>query len=74
MNSRLNKGSTFYFSLIFPISEESSIDSEFNMLGVNTSDLPKIEGHVLLVEDNAANQLVASKFLNNWGATLAIYL
>ncbi|PWL30283.1 PAS domain S-box protein [uncultured Roseivirga sp.] len=72
VNSKLNKGSTFYFSLIFPISEESSIDSEFNMLGVNTSDLPKIEGHVLLVEDNAANQLVASKFLNNWGVEVDI--
>lgn len=72
VDSKIGKGSTFYFSLSFPYIENAettaSIGTSYNTL----SDLSSFGLKVLLVEDNQANQIVATKFLNNWGVTVDI--
>jgi signal transduction histidine kinase/ligand-binding sensor domain-containing protein/CheY-like chemotaxis protein len=58
-------GSHFYFDYAFGISESAKTNE--------TDKIQKKEQifkglKILIVEDNAINQLVASKFLNKWGA------
>ena len=75
VESKLDVGSTFSFSLKFPIDENQTVESDFRQTGrVAMAELPKLSAHILLVEDNNANQIVATKFLNNWGmdVTLAV--
>ncbi len=65
-----DEGSTFWFRLPLEISSEQSIaqphDEELELKG-------KLSGHVLLVEDNPINQMIAQKMLEKIGleSTLA---
>ena len=56
-----------YFSEIFKI-EKPPTTSEI----INTENNPQFIGHVLLVEDNHVNQIVAGQILKNFGLTCDI--
>jgi signal transduction histidine kinase len=62
VNSTLNKGSDFFFTIKFPIYKKvqqlSNIEQERNKL---------VDKKILLAEDNPVNMLVAKKVLQKWG-------
>jgi signal transduction histidine kinase/CheY-like chemotaxis protein len=69
--SEEGKGSTFYFIQIF----EKSIKEVGVQLAEalpDEADKPLCGVHVLLVEDNMMNVLVARKYLERWGATIDV--
>lgn len=73
VESELGKGATFSFDLTLTVSknQENNISSGLNF----SSQLESLEEEnikILLVEDNKANQLVARKFLTNWGIKVDI--
>lgn len=69
VKSQVNVGSTFYFDLAY---EEASESAEQILPQYSTED-PNLSGyHILLVEDNVMNQLVAKRFLLKWGAEVTI--
>jgi CheY-like chemotaxis protein len=65
-------GSEFYFIQTFPISKVGATEA------VQQSDLPHEDSkplsniHILLVEDNEMNILVAKTFLERWGAEVTV--
>ncbi len=65
VESTLGKGSRFFFTLAM----KKSIKKEAYLLNSPAESLYTPLPHVklLLVEDNATNQLIARKFLNKWG-------
>ncbi len=70
VDSAPGEGSTFWFILPLAISAEQSLQQ----LHEQEAELPgKLSGHVLLVEDNPINQMVAQKMLEKIGieSTLA---
>ncbi len=65
-------GSTFSFTAIFKLAKAEDLEDK-----VNTLSIPKIEdmnrsAHLLLVEDNNINQIIADELLKNVGYTLDI--
>ena len=67
VKTQIGLGTMFYFTLIFPLPEQSSSDR----LVPETQDLATTEGlKVLLVEDNPFNLLVAIDTLKDWNATI----
>ncbi len=73
IESTLGNGSTFFFSCIFNITSEDSLkDSEkcTTLCPVPIDSL--IHGHLLLVEDNEINQLIAEELLKSAGYSLEI--
>ncbi len=75
VESELNKGSTFFCTAIFSLAEKNSLTlnntQEQSSLGAQSS-LPFQTGHLLLVEDNEINQLVAQEILQSAQYTLDI--
>lgn len=67
VQSELGSGSKFSFTLRFPIDENPEVESGSNAANRGIVDLAKLSGRILLVEDNKLNQIVATKFLENWG-------
>ena len=66
--SDLGQGSTFRFSIPFPLATEQSSGTHKRH---ETIDGKPLEGvRILLTEDDPINQLVASKLLERWGADL----
>jgi len=69
VNSQPDQGATFWFTINIDVSNESSNQSATN----NTSELSKhptlLQGNILLVEDNAVNQIVAKAILEKFGLT-----
>ncbi|WP_436516483.1 ATP-binding protein [Ekhidna sp. To15] len=63
--SEEGKGTTFYFSVAFGISETKS---ERKKKAKNVKS--QLDLHVLLVEDNRANQEIAKGFLTRWGISV----
>lgn len=63
--SEAGKGTTFYFSLPMGASEKKSVRKKKTKQSKSDLDL-----HVLLVEDNRANQEIAKGFLTRWGITV----
>lgn len=62
VSSIVGKGSKFYFTLEFDISEKEEISSKETFDNIND-----FEGKtVLLVEDNPVNVMIESKFLTKW--------
>ena len=62
LNSSAGKGSTFWVKFNFPISNKSSKTDE-----ALPDEYHPIALHVLLVEDNKVNQIVARKLLQKYG-------
>lgn len=72
VKSTPGKGTSFYFELALPVTQVSSntnVRAVGSELGT-TDEEPEMK--ILLVEDNPTNQLVASKFLKNWGMEVSI--
>lgn len=65
VSSVAGKGSTFAFDLI----AEESLVTENVSEKTTLADFSKRKIHVLLVEDNRVNQVVAGNFLKKWGIT-----
>ncbi len=69
--SQYGKGSSFYCTAKFPLAENSLQDGE---RALNLEDLTWLKqdcaGHILLVEDNDINQLVAQELLQSMGYTV----
>lgn len=72
VSSRLGKGSVFSFELTLPISHDFIENLQGRISDSGLSSLASLGIRVLLVEDNPTNQLVANKFLTNWGLTVDI--
>lgn len=69
LESELGKGANFYFTLTLPKAKApNQVENEKQTQ--NVEDLAGI--HILLVEDNEINQLVASQFLMRWNATVDV--
>jgi signal transduction histidine kinase len=71
IKSELGKGSNFFFSQTFPRTatalKQNKIESPDMSDGKPFSGL-----HILLVEDNPMNVMVAASFLKRWGATVDV--
>ncbi len=69
VNSRLNEGSTFVFTLTYPIGKAKEVvaeNEEPNILGVHKGL------RILLAEDNSINQFLVKKIVAQWGFSLDI--
>jgi PAS domain S-box-containing protein len=64
VESELGKGSEFSFDLYFEEGDEMQLDDSKSSAYNIVDNLEEL--HILLVEDNKINQLVASKFLKQW--------
>lgn len=67
VKSEVNKGSTFYFDLTLSCS--TAADQLPALSGDELFDLTGV--HILVVEDNPVNQLVAGEFLTGWNAKVS---
>ena len=63
VESEIDKGSTFYFDLVFEVAPQQKF-SVIEIDGIK-NDL-SASRKILLVEDNHINKIVATKFLNKW--------
>ena len=66
--SEEGKGSTFYFSQTFQKGSVIKQQQKKKNEDTRDADKPFSGVHILLVEDNAMNVLVAQNFLQRWGA------
>lgn len=66
VESKVNKGTTFHFHLPLEASKMKQDKKARNIADA------KLDLHVLLVEDNLANQEIAKGFLNRWGVKVDI--
>ncbi|MFA4871196.1 MAG: ATP-binding protein [Pedobacter sp.] len=71
--STVGKGSTFYFVQTFEKSHKTLEHKKQELLPTE-SDKPLSGIHILLVEDNLMNVLVAQRYLERWGATIEVAL
>jgi len=67
LESELGKGSTFFFDLVMPIGQQKAIKKGIDPNTPVPSDVQFDGNHILLVEDNKINVMVAMKFLKKWG-------
>ncbi len=76
VESEVGKGSMFYFSAIFQVVSEDLQIAELDVAKHEPNTKPIKEGlrigHVLLVEDNQINQLIAEELLKGVGYTVDI--
>lgn len=69
LESEPDKGSTFTVSITVPITIGTpTIENKSAM----NNEFPLNDCSILLVEDNAVNVKIATKFLNKWGAEVAL--
>ncbi len=71
VDSIVNEGSTFTFTAIFPLAQQEESSATLPHGNPETQDAPCV-GHLLLVEDNQINQLIAEELLTSAGYTLDI--
>ena len=70
VESKLGKGSKFFFSLDLELGKEDEIDDK---LEYKKNDPEMLKGYsILLVEDSEFNQDVGRRILENWGAEVII--
>ncbi|MDZ4839428.1 MAG: PAS domain S-box protein [Bacteroidota bacterium] len=68
VNSQLNTGSTFHFTLKFKTSKLTK-DQSLSKLNSEAVEIDNLKGvNILIAEDNKINQMVVSKFLDRWQA------
>ena len=72
VKSKVNEGSTFSFVLKVPYKEQSENQVDLGGNYESQKDINSLNIHVLLVEDNQANQFVATKFLEKWGVKVSL--
>lgn len=61
VESEVDKGSTFHFTIVVPIDETAIVDKSTNIL-------PSLDGKtVLIVDDNKVNRFILTKQLESWG-------
>ncbi len=73
VESALNEGTTFFFSVTFPLASEEDIQQMNDKeISEKTLDEVPIQGHLLLAEDNEINQIVAQEILLSAGFTVDI--
>lgn len=73
LRSEQEKGSTFYFEIIFPKTSPKIIEQNISRTTAPSEESKPLTGmSILLVEDNEVNVLVAKTFLNKWGATIDV--
>ncbi|UZR93042.1 ATP-binding protein [Chondrinema litorale] len=70
VKSKLGKGTTFTFNLIFEIGKGKIIEENKASAQMNDTNLKGI--NILLVEDNKMNHLVAQQFIKKWEAKMEI--
>lgn len=70
LQSELNKGSKFSFSITLPFAETNDDESELVIDNSKIYDLSKL--NILLVEDNEFNSIIASTFLKKWNANVEL--
>jgi CheY-like chemotaxis protein/HPt (histidine-containing phosphotransfer) domain-containing protein len=70
VESTPESGSRFYFEIELPVAEKSSLVASVYQPDLDNLAISNI--HILLVEDNKVNQIVAEKFLNKWGVGVSI--
>ncbi len=64
------QGSTFYFTAVFELTDEKSIEQ--NTTAVTEHEETIHSEHILLVEDNSINQIIAEELLQSIGYTIDI--
>ncbi|WP_019894755.1 PAS domain-containing protein [Hydrogenovibrio halophilus] len=69
IDSRLNQGSDFYFDLPIPLCHTGQFPEKAAPAEPDRVSGSKLNGHILLVEDNAINQEVAANMLEQSGLT-----
>ncbi len=72
VKSELNKGTTFTFTAQFPIDSNVSNYQEQDLPLEESKIVTSSKGHLLLVEDNDINQIVATEILHAAGYTLDV--
>jgi len=68
VESQPAKGSVFSFEITFPKHKEEKFVTRYRKTAIPEKIQPAIrsDAKILLVEDNAVNRLVATRFLNQW--------
>jgi len=65
VDSEEGKGACFWIEIAFEIPDEKIVPSQVEKQKIELAD--ELEGHVLLVEDNPINQMIAKKMLEKIG-------
>jgi len=68
IKSKSGEGSTFFFDLWLPISQQEEQRQNFRTSDNDTNEKPLKGYKILVVEDNEINKLITQKFLTKWGA------
>lgn len=71
VTSQPDKGTTFWFTLNLDINNATEKEGQQNVAKLTQKQTP-LSGNILLVEDNAVNQMVAQAILNKFGLTAEI--
>ncbi len=71
VESIVNQGSSFIFTVTFPLAQESIVEEKNDILEMPIMTEHK-DAHLLLVEDNLINQLIAEELLKKGNYTLDI--
>lgn len=73
LESEQGKGSIFYYTLQYPIVKNATVVKVPIIDSLPTEESkPLTNTHILLVEDNEVNILVAKTFLEKWGAIIDV--
>ncbi len=76
VESQLGEGTTFFFTACFELSDEkeltSFLENEHGQEILSTNDNSPVQEHLLLVEDNEINQLIAMELLSKAGYTIDV--